>query len=400
MYRMFFTAAAVFLFSAAVSFAQSDDKKEQAPEPEYEFTVVKENPISSIKDQYRSGTCWCFSTLSFLESEIMRIKGYDNVDLSEMFVVGKSYHDRGIKYVRLDGHLNFGAGSSFGDVLHVIRDYGIVPQDVMPGLEYGSEKPENFEMDAALQGYVEAIVKNPNRKLTTAWVKGMDGIINAYLGEAPDEFEVDGVTYTPESYRDYLGINPDDYVSITSFTHHPFYTSFPIEVCDNWRWDYSYNVPLDELMEIMYNAIDNGYTIAWGSDVSEKGFTRDGLGTVPDVDPAPAGGSDQEKWVGKDTDAANEASQEPAEEKVITQEMRQDGFDRKTTTDDHGMQIYGTAKDQNGTMYFLVKNSWGDAGKYKGIWYVSDAFVRYKTINIVVHKDAVPKDIRKKLGIR
>lgn len=397
---MFFAAAAVFLFSAAVTFAQSDDKKGQAPEPEYEFTVIKENPISSIKDQYRSGTCWCFSTLSFLESEIMRLKGYDNVDLSEMFVVGKSYHDRGIKYVRLDGHLNFGAGSSFGDVLHVIKDYGIVPQDVMPGLEYGSEKPENFEMDAALLGYVEAIVKNPNRKLTTAWIKGMDGILKAYLGEAPAEFEVDGVTYTPESYRDYLGINPDDYVSITSFTHHPFYTSFPIEVCDNWRWDYSYNVPLDELMEIMYNAIDNGYTIAWGSDVSEKGFTRDGLGTVPDVDPAPAGGSDQEKWVGKDNESAKEATQEPAQEKVITQEMRQDGFDRKTTTDDHGMQIYGTAKDQNGTMYFLVKNSWGDAGKYKGIWYVSDAFVRYKTINIVVHKDAVPKDIRKKLGIR
>lgn len=400
MYRMFFAAAAVFLFSAAVTFAQSDDKKEQAQEPEYEFTVIKENPISSIKDQYRSGTCWCFSTLSFLESEIMRIKGYDNVDLSEMFVVGKSYHDRGIKYVRLDGHLNFGAGSSFGDVLHVIKDYGIVPQDVMPGLEYGSEKPENFEMDAALLGYVEAIVKNPNRKLTTAWVRGMDGILKAYLGEAPAEFEVDGVTYTPESYRDYLGINPDDYVSITSFTHHPFYTSFPIEVCDNWRWDYSYNVPLDDLMKIMYNAIDNGYTIAWGSDVSEKGFTRDGLGTVPDVDPAPAGGSDQEKWIGKDTESAKEAAQEPAQEKVITQEMRQDGFDRKTTTDDHGMQIYGTAKDQNGTMYFLVKNSWGDAGKYKGIWYVSDAFVRYKTINIVVHKDAVPKDIRKKLGIR
>lgn len=387
-------ASAAFVWPVA-----ADDAGKSPDAPEYEFTVVKENPISSIKDQHRSGTCWCFSALSFLESEIMRTKGYDDVDLSEMFVVSKSYHDRAVKYVRLDGHLNFAAGSSFGDVLHVIRDYGIVPQEVMPGLNYGTEKPEHFEMDAALKGYVDAIVQNPNKTLTTAWLDGLDGILKAYLGEAPEEFTVDGVTYTAESYRDWLGINPDDYVSITSFTHHPFWSSFPIEVCDNWRWDYSWNVPLDDMMRIMYNAIENGYTIAWGSDVSEKGFTRNGLGTVPDVDPAPAGGSDQEKWIGKDT-SGQETEASAAEEKVITQDMRQDGYDRKTTTDDHGMQIYGIAEDQNGTMYFMVKNSWGDAGKYKGIWYVSDAFVRYKTINFVVHKDALPKDIRKKLGIR
>ncbi len=397
MKKIFSVAAALIVLTGMRAFAQEPEKNEA---PKYEFTVVKENPISSIKDQYRSGTCWCFSSLSFLESEIMRLKGYDDVDLSEMFVVGKSYHDRAIKYVRLDGHLNFGAGSSFGDVLNVIRDYGIVPQDVMPGLNYGTEKPEHSEMDAALKGYVEAIVKNPNRKLTTAWVNGLDGILCAYLGEAPAEFEVNGVTYTPESYRDYLGINPDDYVSITSFTHHPFYTSFPIEVCDNWRWDSSYNLPLDEMMEVMYNAIENGYTIAWGSDVSEKGFTRDGIGIIPDMDPAPAAGSDQEKWVGKEEAKPEEEAAGPVEEKHITQEMRQDGFDRKTTTDDHGMQIYGIAKDQNGTPFFMVKNSWGDAGQYDGIWYVSDSFVRYKTINIVVHKDAVPKELRKKLGIK
>ena len=396
--KRFFIIALAFL-SASVMQAYAQEQKESAPE--YEFTVVKENPISSIKDQHRSGTCWCFSALSFLESEIMRIKGYDNIDLSEMYVVGKSYHDRAVKFVRLDGHLNFAAGSSFGDVLHVIRDYGIVPQDVMPGLNYGTEKPEHFEMDAALKGYVDAIVKNPNSKLTTAWLNGLDGIIKAYLGEAPAEFEVDGTVYTPELYRDWLGINPDDYVSITSFTHHPFYTSFPVEVCDNWRWDYSYNVPMDEMMEIMYNAIENGYTIAWGSDVSEKGFTRNGLGVVPETEQSAAGDSDQAKWIGKDTEKKAEAATAalPAEMQ-ITQEMRQDGFDRKTTTDDHGMQIYGIAKDQNGTNYFMVKNSWGDAGKYKGIWYVSDAFVRFKTINFVVHKDALPKDIQKKLGIR
>ena len=379
--------------------AYAQEKKDTVKKnPGYEFTVIKENPITSIKDQYRSGTCWCFSTLSFIESEIIREKGIDSLDLSEMFVVSKSYHDRAAKYVRLDGHLNFAAGSSFGDVLHVIEDYGIVPQEAMPGLEYGTEKPEHFEMDEGLKGYVEGIVKNPNRKLTPAWLNGLDGILEAYLGEIPETFEVDGVTYTPESYRDFLGINPDDYVSLTSFTHHPFYSQFVIEVCDNWRWDLSYNLPLDELMEVMYNAIDKGYTIAWGTDVSEAGFTRDGIATVPDTDRKVTAGSDQEKWVGKSAEKADEA--EVKAEKVITQEMRQDGYDRKTTTDDHGMQIYGLAEDQNGNKFFMVKNSWGETGKYKGIWYASDAFVRYKTMNIVVHKNAVPKDIRKKLGIK
>ena len=392
------TALSLALAMAVLpGFAQDSDSPEKK-KGEYEFTVIKENPITSIKDQYRSGTCWCFSALSFLESEIIKEKG-DTVDLSEMFVVSKSYHDRGIKYVRLDGHLNFAAGSSFGDVLHVIKDYGIVPQEAMPGLNYGTEKPEHFEMDEGLKGYVDAIVKNPNKVLTTAWVNGLDGILAAYLGEIPESFEVDGVTYTPESYRDWLGINPDDYVSLTSFTHHPFYEPFIIEVCDNWRWDASYNLPLDELMKVMYNAIENGYTIAWGSDVSEAGFTRNGTGIVPDVDRKPDAGSDQERWVGK-SEKKEEAQPESTGEKVITQEMRQDGYDRKTTTDDHGMQIYGLAKDQNGTNFFMVKNSWGDAGKYDGIWYVSDAFVRYKTLNIVVNKNAIPKDIRKKLSIK
>ena len=368
--------------------------------PQYEFTTVKENPITSVKNQYRSGTCWCFSALSFIESEIIRTKG-ETVDLSEMFVVGKSYRDRAVKYVRLDGHLNFAAGSSFGDVLHVINDYGIVPQDAMPGMNYGTELPEQAELDAALKGYVEAIAKNPNRKLTTAWLNGFDGIVGAYLGEYPATFTVDSKEYTPESYRDNLGINANDYVNISSFTHHPFYSQFIIEVPDNWRWDTAYNLPMDEMREVMYNAIEKGYTIAWGSDVSEKGFTRNGIAVMPVEKKKAAAGSDQEKWVGKAAEEkAEEAKSELPEEMVITQEMRQDGYDRKTTTDDHGMHIYGIAKDQNGTKYFMVKNSWGETGKYKGIWYASDAFVRYKTLNIVVHKDALPKNIAKKLGIK
>ena len=373
----------------------------QAPKaPEYEFTVVKENPVTSIKNQYRSGTCWCHSALSFIESEILRTKGQE-VDLSEMFVVGKSYRDRAVKYVRLDGHLNFAAGSSFGDVLHVIEDYGIVPQEAYSGFNYGTEMPEQNELDAALAGYVRAIAQNPNKKLTTAWLNGFDGILDAYLGEVPETFAVNGTQYTPESYRDALGINADDYVNLTSFTHHPFYESFIIEVPDNWRWDSAYNLPIDELMEVMYNAIDKGYTIAWGSDVSENGFTRDGLAVMPVEKKTAAAGSDQERWVGKAADQPKEeVKAELPQEMVITQEMRQDGYDRKTTTDDHGMHIYGVAKDQNGTKYFMVKNSWGETGKYKGVWYASDSFVKYKTLNVVVHKDALPKNIAKKLGIK
>ena len=373
----------------------------QAPKaPEYEFTVVKENPVTSIKNQYRSGTCWCYSALSFIESEILRTKGQE-VDLSEMFVVGKSYRDRAVKYVRLDGHLNFAAGSSFGDVLHVIEDYGIVPQEAYSGFNYGTEMPEQNELDAALAGYVRAIAQNPNKKLTTAWLNGFDGILDAYLGEVPETFAVNGTQYTPESYRDALGINADDYVNLTSFTHHPFYESFIIEVPDNWRWDSAYNLPIDELMEVMYNAIDKGYTIAWVSDVSENGFTRDGLAVMPVEKKTAAAGSDQERWVGKAADQPKEeVKAELPQEMVITQEMRQDGYDRKTTTDDHGMHIYGVAKDQNGTKYFMVKNSWGETGKYKGVWYASDSFVKYKTLNVVVHKDALPKNIAKKLGIK
>ena len=387
-----FILGAFCIFATTCAFAQSA--------PEYEFTTIKELPVTSIKNQANSGTCWCFSALSFVESEILRTKGVE-VDLSEMFVVGKSYRDRAVKFVRLDGHLNFAAGSSFGDVFHVIEDYGIVSQESMPGLNYGTEKPLHNELDAGLKAYVDAIASNPNRKLSTAWLNGFDGIVAAYLGEYPETFSVDGKEYTPEQYRDALGINVNDYINLTSFSHHKPYSQFIIEVPDNWRWDTAYNLPIEELMEVAYEAIEKGYTFAWGSCLPRGKFTRDGLATMPVEQKKAGAGSDQERWVGKAADENKaEAKAELPEEITVTQEMRQDGYDRKTITDDHGMHIFGLAKDQNGNKYFMVKNSWGETGKYKGVWYASDAFVRLNTLNIVVHKDALPKDIKKKLGIK
>ena len=371
---------------------------------DYQFTTVKEIPVTSMKNQNRSGTCWCFSALSFLESEVIKaknLKAEAYPDFSEMFVVRHSYHDRAIKYVRLNGFMNMAQGSGFGDVLEVIRDYGLMPQSAYSGMNYGYDLPVQGELDAVLKGYVDAVVKNPNRKLTPVWPKGFDGILDAYLGDLPETFVENGVTYTAASYRDAMGINPDDYVNISSYTHHPFYTQFAIEVEDNWRAGLCYNLPLDEFMAVINNAVENGYTVLWGGDVSEPGFTRDGLAVLLDTDAKPTTGSDQERWVGK----ADEKQAEPAakglpKELEVTQETRQRMFDEKTSTDDHGMHLYGTAKDQNGTKYYLIKNSWGVTGAYDGVWYMSENFVKAKTLNFVVNKKALPKEIQKKLGIK
>lgn len=381
--------AAAFMMGAS-AFAQVYD--------DYVFTTVKENPITSVKNQYRSGTCWCFSGIGFIESEILRETGKE-VDLSEMWVVGHSYHDRAVKYVRLDGKMGFSAGSSFGDVFQTIKTYGIVSQEAFSGMNYGTELPVQAELDAVLKGYVDAIVRVPNKELTPVWKDGFDGILKAYLGEYPETFTVDGVSYTPESYRDALGIDVDNYINLQSFSHVPFYEPSIIEVCDNWRWGTAYNLPIDEFMDAIDNAIMNGYTVAWGADVSEAGFTRNGLATCPVVEKKLTAGSDQEHWVGKEEVKEEKLANLP-DEMEITQEMRQDAYDRKTTTDDHGMLIYGIAKDQNGNKFYMVKNSWGITGKYDGIWYASESFVKYKTLNVIINKDGLSKDVKKKLSIK
>ncbi|MEG0519404.1 MAG: C1 family peptidase [Bacteroidales bacterium] len=382
--------------------AQKGKKAEVKPQG-YVFTTVKEAPITSVKNQSSSSTCWSFSAISFLESEAIKKGAPQTLDLSEMFVVSKAYSDKAEKYLRLDGALNFAPGSSFGDVIYVLKHYGAVPDSQMDGLKYGENRHMHGELDAVTNAYVNALLKKPLKKLSTAWHTGFDGILAAYLGAIPDKFTVGGKEYTPKVYAESLNLNADDYVSITSFAHHPFYSQFVLEVPDNWRWDMSYNLPLDDFIKVIDNAINEGYTIAWATDVSEKGFTRDGLGIVPDTKATQqAAGSDQERWIGKskeEKDAILNNTNAPGKEMVITQEMRQKGFDEGTTTDDHGMHIYGMAKDQNGTKYYMVKNSWGDASKYKGTWYVSEPFVRYKTTNIVINKNAIPQDIRVKLGI-
>ncbi len=369
----------------------------------WKFTTVDSVAITPVKDQNRSSTCWAFSTLGFLESEVLRIKGKE-VDFSEMFVVSKTMIDRATYCVRLYNEPRFAPGGSAYDVIYCMGHYGLVPQQAMPGIRYGWTKndtlPVHSELDHVAGGYLKGL--SGLKRISPVWREGLQAIYDTYLGPCPESFEYEGKTYTPQSFVESLGLNPDDYVSITSYTHHPFYTRFALEVPDNWRMDQMYNVPMEDMMRIIDNAISNGYTLAWGADVSEIGFTRKGIGVVPDDDNgADITGSDMAKWVGMSADKKKEElTKKPLPEKTITQQMRQDAYDNWETTDDHGMQIFGTATDQNGKKYYMIKNSWGTMrSDYKGIWYVSEAFMQYKTNDVLVHKNAIPKDLRKKLGL-
>ena len=370
----------------------------------WQFTTVDSVPITRVKDQHRSGTCWAFSTLGFLESEVLRIKGKE-VELSPMFVVSKTLIDRATYCVRLYNEPRFAEGGSAYDVIYCMQHYGLVPKSAMPGIRYGWTEADTLpvfsELTAVASGYLSGLKKQ--KKLSPVWREGLQAIYDVYLGKCPTEFEYEGKQYTPESFVKSLGLNAEDYVSITSYTHHPFYERFALEVPDNWRMDQMYNVPMEDMMRIIDNAIAKGYTLAWGADVSEIGFTRKGIGVVPDADHgADLTGSDMQKWVGMSKDKQKEElTKRPLPEKTITQQMRQDAYDNWENTDDHGMQIFGTAKDQNGKRYYMVKNSWGTVkSDYKGIWYISEAFMQYKTNDVLVHKNAIPKDILKKLKIK
>ena len=371
----------------------------------FRFTTIDSVGITPVKNQHRSSTCWSFSTIGFIESELLRM-GKGEHDLSEMFVVSHTMLDRAEYVVRMYGTAEFAPGGSAYDVIYCMKNYGLVPQDAMPGIQYASSPadtlPVHAELDAVAKGYIQGLTSGKLKKLTPVWKKGLQAIYDTYLGACPETFTYQGKTYTPQSFVKAMGLNADDYVSITSYTHHPFYTTFALEVPDNWRMDQMYNVPMDEMMRIIDNAIANGYTMAWGADVSEVGFTRKGIGVMPDADKgADLTGSDAAHWLGlTDKDKKDELTKKPLPEMEITQEMRQQAYDNWETTDDHGMQIFGTAHDQNGKRYYMIKNSWGtQKSDYKGIWYISESFMKYKTNDILVHKNAIPKDIRKKLGI-
>jgi bleomycin hydrolase len=291
--------------------------------------------------------------------------------------------------VRYHGLANFGPGGQAHDVINMIRDHGMVPESVYPGKNYGDTIHNHGELNRVLEDYLKGVVKG--RKLTTAWERGFNGIVHAYLGDEPASFTYDGKDFTPVSFRDHTGFNPDDYVELTSYSHHPFYQKMDLEVPDNWSHDLYYNLPIDDLMAVIDHALASGYSVAWDGDVSEKGFShRNGVAILPAT-----------PWGQMSKAEADSAFKHPVKELQVTQEMRQTAFDDYATTDDHLMHLVGTARDANGTVYYMTKNSWGsESNDYGGYLMMSQPYVRLETLAILVHKDAVPKEIRKKLGIR
>lgn len=399
MNRLIIAALAAAVLSPAT--ARAD---EETPDTAFVFTDEIVIPVTSIKDQNKSGTCWCFSGTSFFENEIRKAGG-DSLDLSEMFTVYHCYLDKADRYVRMYGNANFAAGGSIMDVPYVWRRYGAVPEEVYRGLCYGEDKHVHGELDGELAAIVDVVTKKPNKKISPAWKKAFEGVLEAYLGKLPEKFTYKGKEYTPQSYAASLPVNPDNYVALTSFTHHPFYEEFVFEVPDNWLWANYMNIPLDELKAVVDNALAMGYTVAWAADVSEGGFKwTDGVALMPkgknegDMD-----GTELSRWVHlSDKDRQNEKYEfkGPVEEIEVTQELRQNMFDSQETTDDHGMEIVGTARDQKGNRYYKVKNSWDTNQKYDGYLYVSEPFFLAKTLNLLVNKKAVPKDIAKKINLK
>lgn len=383
--------------------AMADDKVVIPDSTGFKFKDTKVIKSTPVKDQFKSGTCWCYSTNTFFENEILRKTGKE-IHLSEGFVVNHCYLDKAVKYIRMDGKINFAQGGGTADVPYVWKNYGMVPLEAYTGLTYEDKKFNHSEMVDALTGYVNVINKNQQKKLTPAWIEGFQGILNAYMGKMPESFVYEGKTYTPKSFAESLPIDLNDYISIASFNHHPFYEPFILEVADNWLWYSFQNVPVDELLEITNYAVDNGYTVAWAADVSEPGFKyRKGYAVLPvDKEVPDLKGSDMARWLQlsyKDRETEKWDIKGPVEEQVVTQESRQKMFDNKETTDDHGMVIVGKAVDQKGNRYFKVQNSWDTNQLYNGYFYVSEAYFKAKTMDIYLNKEAIPSSIKTKLGL-
>ena len=362
------------------------------------FKDITDIEVTTMKDQASSGTCWCFSGLSFLEAELIRM-GRGAHDLSEMWLVKKSYHEKALDYVRYHKEMSFSQGGESNDVMDMISIHGIVPEDLFKGLNYGEKRHRHSEMETVLKNMLDGVVMNKNKKLSTAWLRAFDSVLDAYMGEDIETFEIDGREYTPQTYRDELGIVPDNYIEIGSFSHHPFYSNFVIELPDNWSHGRIYNIPLDEFTEVLDQALEAGYTALWGSDVSEEGFnSRAGYAILPSEEKKEMSDAEISKW-----EKMSEEKNDPSlfvNEKEVTQESRQEGFDNYQTEDDHGMHITGIAQDQFGRKFYKVKNSWGKYNKFGGYFYASEAFVKAKSMTIMIHKDAIPGSIKTKLGIK
>ena len=346
---------------------------------QYKFTTKENLECTEVKNQQRTGTCWSFSTVSFIEAELLRM-GKPAHDLSEMYIVRAIYQDKARNYVLRQGKANFSQGSLNHDVMRAMKMKGIVPESVFSGKLSGQSIHDHSEMERALKGMLDGILKG--KSLSDKWPDAFDCILDTYMGEVPASFTYNGKSYTPASFTKSLGIDPNDYVTLTSFSHHPFYESFILEIPDNYSNGSYYNIPLDELQSITEYALSNGYTVAWDGDVGEKGFSaREGIAVIP-ADPS-----------------NKDLFSNPVEEANVTQESRQAAFESYATTDDHLMHLTGIATDQKGTKYYLTKNSWGEISPYKGYLYMSEAYYRMKTVGIMVHKDAIPGDIASKLNL-
>ena len=362
----------------------SDKSKES-----FKFTDVINLANTSVKNQGSSGTCWSYSGNSFLESEMIRI-GKQPVEISQIFTARNAYVEKGKNYVRMHGAVTLGDGGSLHDVTNMLKKYGAVPQEVYTGLNYGTAKNKFAEMAALTEGLLVAAVKNPNGELTPNWIKAYEAVIDSYLGQVPQNFNYKGKNYTPQSFaKEVVGLNPDEYIEFSSYSNVPYYTKTMLMVPDNWSFDMIYNVRLNDMTDIIDNALKNGYTVAWATDVSEKSFSwKNGIAYVPT------------KKVDEMTSEEKENMfNGPKPEMEITEEVRQKAFDNYQTTDDHGMHIVGVSKDQDGKEYYIVKNSWGATNDYKGYLYVTKNFIKYKSTALMVNKAAIPAAIAKKMGI-
>lgn len=369
----------------------------------YAFTQVYRLDNTPVESQGNTGTCWSFSSLSFFESELMRLGVKDPAILSEMYIVRKAYEAKAEKFIRMDGKINFGEGGAFHDIPYVIKRYGIVPKEAYTGLQAGDQTYNHAEMFSVLESFMNTILAEvqKGKGIGTEWKTAFNGILDSYLGADPKEFMYNGKKYTPQTYAASLGLKMDDYVSVTSFTNDPFYKTCELAIPDNWAWGDSYNVPMEDMVSVVENALKSGYTVAWGADVSEKGFSfKNGIAIVPeDENTIQVAGKDNKNFNNAGADRVSNAFMEPVKEKTITQELRQQGYDEKVTTDDHGMHIVGMYKDQNGKRFFLVKNSWGTDNLPQGYLYVSENYFRLKTINVYLHKDGLSKELKSKLNL-